>query len=180
MGEAGFARECARVGIAGIAQQAGFSGVQATAADTLANILHNCTPPPPIHPTHPGRGAWCFGCHPHPLRDTQTNMSWCGRPDIEEVGYRAHLYAELAGRIEANFNDVRLTFEELGLDLRELAHYSATLDETPFPKGLPPTHLPTWACACLPCCCCCCASLDVAGARACVHVMAEQRCPSGR
>jgi histone H3/H4 len=98
MGEAGFARECARVGIAGIAQQAGFSGVQATAADTLANILHNY---------------------------------------IEEVGYRAHLYAELAGRIEANFNDVRLTFEELGLDLRELAHYSATLDETPFPKAMP-------------------------------------------
>jgi hypothetical protein len=55
--------------------------------------------------------------------------------DIEEVGHRAHLYAELAGRIEANFNDVRLTFDELGLNLRELSHYSATLDETPFPKG---------------------------------------------
>jgi histone H3/H4 len=98
MGEAGFARECARVGVAGIAQQVGFSGVQATAADTLANILHKY---------------------------------------IEEVGHRAHLYAELAGRIEANFNDVRLTFDELGLDLRELSHYSATLDETPFPKAMP-------------------------------------------
>jgi transcription initiation factor TFIID subunit 8 len=64
--------------------------------------------------------------------------------DIEEVGHRAHLYAELAGRIEANFNDVRLTFDELGLDLRELSHYSATLDETPFPKGTcAPLHPPS-------------------------------------
>lgn len=51
------------------------------------------------------------------------------------MGHRAHLYAELAGRIEANFNDVRLTFEEMGLELNDLLHYSSTLDEAPFPKG---------------------------------------------
>lgn len=74
----------------------------------------------------------------------EANHEWCTHTDIEEVGHRAHLYAELAGRIEANFNDVRLTFDELGLNLRELSHYSATLDETPFPKGTRahPLHTP--------------------------------------
>jgi len=27
--------------------------------------------------------------------------------DIEEVGYRAHMYAELGGRVEVNFIDVK-------------------------------------------------------------------------
>jgi histone H3/H4 len=97
MGEAPFARECARVAVLGMVQQLGFSAVQGTAADTLTNILHKY---------------------------------------IEEVGHRAHLYAELAGRVEANLNDVRLTFEEMGLQLRDLVHYAASLDEVPFPKAM--------------------------------------------
>ena len=30
-----------------------------------------------------------------------------GFTDIEEVGYRAHMYAELGGRVEVNFIDVK-------------------------------------------------------------------------
>jgi hypothetical protein len=70
MGEAGFARECARVGVAGIAQQVGFSGVQATAADTLANILHKCMPLPP-----PQRFSLLKGCKPSMVH-TQTSKRW--------------------------------------------------------------------------------------------------------
>jgi len=121
MGEAPFARECARVAVLGMVQQLGFSAVQGTAADTLTNILHKCTPTP----------TQSVGGQPDATR----------HPDIEEVGHRAHLYAELAGRVEANLNDVRLTFEEMGLQLRDLVHYAASLDEVPFPKGAPSLSL---------------------------------------
>jgi histone H3/H4 len=56
---------------------------------------------------------------------------------LEEVGYRANMFAELAGRIEVNFNDLRLTFEELGVSIEDLSQFATEMEEVPFPKAIP-------------------------------------------
>lgn len=63
--------------------------------------------------------------------------------DIEEVGFRAHSFAELAGRVESNFNDLRLTFEELGVSLHDLSDFANKPIQVPFPKGALQNYLLT-------------------------------------
>ena len=57
---------------------------------------------------------------------------------IEELGYGAHLYAELSCRTDCNFLDLCLALKDCNVTLRELLDYSTNTEEIPFAKPIPP------------------------------------------
>lgn len=55
--------------------------------------------------------------------------------DIEEVGFSANQFAELSCRTECNFNDLRLTFNDLNISFLEILEYiKVSNDELPFAR----------------------------------------------
>jgi len=56
---------------------------------------------------------------------------------IEELGHASHHYAELAGRTECNFNDVRQSFNDLYIKIDDLRAFARFADNMPFAKAIP-------------------------------------------
>ncbi|GBG76818.1 hypothetical protein CBR_g23033 [Chara braunii] len=56
---------------------------------------------------------------------------------LREIGIGSKSYAELAGRIECNLNDVLLAFSDVGASVPDVMRYVEWADEVPFPRSLP-------------------------------------------
>jgi len=56
---------------------------------------------------------------------------------IEQIGHSSHLFAELAGRTESNFNDVRRSLSDAGVSLDDLYMFASVAEEIPFAKAIP-------------------------------------------
>ena len=140
-----------------------FHGVQASAAETLTDVLQNCTssarradwrrraaPSFLLLPLRaaavrkplrfPARKKACFLCPMYcPLSCANCAVSRAVPPsDIMEIGALAKSFAEHAGRTMVNLNDLESAFEDMGIKAGDLASHVNTIPENPFVRTVPP------------------------------------------
>lgn len=94
-----FVRKLSKIFIAQVCHELGYSSIQESAWETLADVLQRY---------------------------------------IEEIGFKSRFYAELNGRTECNFLDVKKSFDDLQCSLRDLFTFATNNEETPFAKGVVP------------------------------------------
>jgi len=56
---------------------------------------------------------------------------------VEEIGKRSHSYAELSGRTDCNFHDVRQSLKDLGVYIEDLYTFATVAEEVPFALNVP-------------------------------------------
>jgi transcription initiation factor TFIID subunit 8 len=104
-----FARHLCKIVVAQICKQMGFQAIKASSSEALVDLLIRCI----------------YIC-----------SFLLIQKDIEEIGTRSHDFAELAGRTECNFMDVKQTFQDLNIKLNDLITFVNT-DDVQFPIGIP-------------------------------------------
>lgn len=56
---------------------------------------------------------------------------------IAEIGSATHSYAELAGRVDCNVNDLLLALQDVGASVDDIMEYSEHMEDVPFAHSIP-------------------------------------------
>lgn len=61
--------------------------------------------------------------------------------DIEEIGYHARLNADLAGRVDCNYNDVVAALSKMRVAIKDIIEFQSIhcAEEVPFARGIFPS-----------------------------------------